>query len=337
MEQWMNHTDRIRRDTDLPIVYIKTSQTEAESIVLEQEQKGWELVARAEDNEMVSLVFIESASWHPSARALLALFFSPKPPKSEVTLTSQVSAWLLSISTGSHLLPPPSRLEQLWAWREKRAVFLIERCRPDSKLEWTSLQPLLHDFFKGENPSLTFIPLGSLYYLLLVPLSMLGNQCDPEEHLEWASGLHDLIATERMEHVRLTVAFPISTPLSLEKSFRKLLTLSQALAQFCPRVMVAGSWQYPLEQWAISLPADTARQIAKSLQTSITASALNEEQIETLETLFRCQLNISDTARQLFLHRNTLLYRLDKLTEQTGLDPRQFSHAVLLKQLLLFR
>lgn len=334
MEQWMIYTDRIRRETGLPIACLQTSQTEAEQMVLEQGEKGWELIAAAEENAVVSLVFIEAASWHPSARALLGLFFSPASPKSEASLTDQVSAWLQSLTDGNRLLPPPDRLEQQWSWREKRAVFLIERCRPESKLEWHTLQPLLHDFFKG---SPTFIPLGSLYYLLLVPISMLGNQSDPQEHLEWASGLHDLIATERMEHVRLTVALPIATPLLLEKSFRQLLTLSRALTQFCPRVMVAGSWQYPLEQWAASLPADTAQQIAQSLHSSFTAPALSEEQIETLETLFRCQLNISDTARQLFLHRNTLLYRLDKLTEQTGLDPRQFSHAVLLKQLLLFR
>jgi DNA-binding PucR family transcriptional regulator len=140
-----------------------------------------------------------------------------------------------------------------------------------------------------------------------------------------------------MEHVRLMVSLPIATPLLLEKAFRQLLTLSHALTQFRPRVMVAGIWHYPLEQWATTLPTETSKQLARSIQSEITAHPLTEEQIETLETLFRCQLNISDTSRQLYLHRNTLLYRLDKLTEQTGLDPRQFSHAVLLKLFLLFR
>ncbi|MDF2679269.1 MAG: hypothetical protein K0R47_459 [Brevibacillus sp.] len=336
MEQWINHAARIRQETGLPIVYMQASPSEAERIRHEQEQKGWELVAVAEEGTTVSFVLIESASWHASARALLGLFFSPASSKSEVSLTDQVSTWLQSISSGS-LLPPPSRLEQQWSWREKRAVFLVERCRPESTLDWFSLQPLLLDFFKGEHTSLTFIPLGHLYYLLLVPISMLGDQSDPEEHLEWASGLHDLIANERMEHVRLMVSLPIATPLLLEKAFRQLLTLSHALTQFRPRVMVAGIWHYPLEQWATTLPTETSKQLARSIQSEITAHPLTEEQIETLETLFRCQLNISDTSRQLYLHRNTLLYRLDKLTEQTGLDPRQFSHAVLLKLFLLFR
>lgn len=336
MEQWKNHAKRIRQETGLPIVCMQTSQSEAKRIRHEQKQNGWELVAVTEEGTAVSLVLIETASWHASARALLGLFFSPASSKSESSLTDQVSTWLQSISSSS-LLPPPSRLEQQWSWREKRAVFLIERGRPESTLDWHSLQPLLHDFFKGEHTSLTFIPLGHLYYLLLVPISMLGNQSEPEEHLEWASGLHDLIANERMEHVRLLVGLPIATPLLLEKAYRQLLTLSQALTQFRPRVMVAGSWHYPLEQWAVALPTETAQQLARSIQTNITAHPLSEEQIETLETLFRCHLNISDTSRQLFLHRNTLLYRLDKLTEQTGLDPRQFSHAVLLKLFLLFR
>ncbi|MED4581731.1 helix-turn-helix domain-containing protein [Brevibacillus choshinensis] len=336
MEQWMNHAERIRQETGLPIVCLQISQNEADQIRHEQEQKGWELVASAGDGTTVTLVLIETTSWHASARALLGLFFSSATSKSEAILTDQVSTWLQSISSDSPL-PPPSRLEQQWSWREKRAVFLIERCRPESTLDWYSLQPLLHDFFKGEHTSLTFIPLGHLYYLLLVPISMLGNQNEPDEHLEWASGVHDLIANERMEHVRLLVSFPIATPLQLEKAVRQLFTLSHALTQFCPRVMVAGSWHYPLEQWAITLPTGISQKLARSIQSELTAHPLTEEQMETLETLFRCHLNISDTSRQLFLHRNTLLYRLDKLTEQTGLDPRQFSHAVLLKLFLLFR
>jgi DNA-binding PucR family transcriptional regulator len=67
------------------------------------------------------------------------------------------------------------------------------------------------------------------------------------------------------------------------------------------------------------------------------APKLSREQIQTLETLFARQLNVSEAARQLYLHRNTLIYRLDKLTEETGLDPRQFPDAVLLQLFLLFR
>nr|WP_272898889.1 helix-turn-helix domain-containing protein [Brevibacillus laterosporus] len=51
---------------------------------------------------------------------------------------------------------------------------------------------------------------------------------------------------------------------------------------------------------------------------------------ETLATFFQHNMQVSETARSLFLHRNTLLYRLEKVREQTSLNPRAFPEAVLL-------
>ena len=48
-----------------------------------------------------------------------------------------------------------------------------------------------------------------------------------------------------------------------------------------------------------------------------TAKLFNEEMLQTIEMFFRKDLNLSDTARQLFIHRNTLVYRLDKVQRQT--------------------
>lgn len=53
---------------------------------------------------------------------------------------------------------------------------------------------------------------------------------------------------------------------------------------------------------------------------------------DTLAALLACNMNLSQTAKKLFIHRNTLLYRLQKLKEATGLDPvRSFQHAILCK------
>ncbi|MEG0271470.1 MAG: helix-turn-helix domain-containing protein, partial [Clostridia bacterium] len=62
-----------------------------------------------------------------------------------------------------------------------------------------------------------------------------------------------------------------------------------------------------------------------------TAKLFNDEMLQTIEMFFRKDLNLSDTARQLFIHRNTLVYRLDKVQRQTGLDLRHFDDAVTFK------
>ena len=52
---------------------------------------------------------------------------------------------------------------------------------------------------------------------------------------------------------------------------------------------------------------------------------------------FKKDLNLSDTARQLYIHRNTLVYRLDKVQKLVGLDLRKFDDAVTFRMLLEMR
>ena len=61
----------------------------------------------------------------------------------------------------------------------------------------------------------------------------------------------------------------------------------------------------------------------------------NEEINTTIQKFFENNLNISETARQLYVHRNTLVYRLDKLQKSTGLDLRVFEDAITFKIALM--
>lgn len=58
---------------------------------------------------------------------------------------------------------------------------------------------------------------------------------------------------------------------------------------------------------------------------------LDETKINTLKTLFQYNLNIQHTADALYVHRNTLIYRLHKITQETGLDPKNFNEAMVLQ------
>ena len=51
----------------------------------------------------------------------------------------------------------------------------------------------------------------------------------------------------------------------------------------------------------------------------------------TVNKFFENSLNVSETSRQLYIHRNTLVYRLDKLLKMTGLDLRKFDDAIVFK------
>ena len=62
-----------------------------------------------------------------------------------------------------------------------------------------------------------------------------------------------------------------------------------------------------------------------------TLADLDEETLTIIRRFFENNLNISETARQLYLHRNTLVYRLEKIEKQLGLDIRRFEEALTLK------
>ena len=62
---------------------------------------------------------------------------------------------------------------------------------------------------------------------------------------------------------------------------------------------------------------------------------LTDEMIATIEKFFENNLNLSETSRQFYIHRNTLVYRLDKIQKALGLDLRNFHDAVTFKIMMM--
>ena len=62
---------------------------------------------------------------------------------------------------------------------------------------------------------------------------------------------------------------------------------------------------------------------------------LDQETLFTIQRFFENNLNVSETSRKLFVHRNTLVYRLEKIRKLTGLDLREFEHAITFKVALM--
>ena len=65
--------------------------------------------------------------------------------------------------------------------------------------------------------------------------------------------------------------------------------------------------------------------------------SLDHETLFTINKFFENNLNVSETSRKLFVHRNTLVYRLEKIKKLTGLDLRQLDHAIVFKVALMVR
>ena len=87
-------------------------------------------------------------------------------------------------------------------------------------------------------------------------------------------------------------------------------------------------YQLPTTLWEIFL---------KEVFKKNSLDSLDQETLFTINKFFENNLNVSETSRKLFVHRNTLVYRLEKIKKLTGLDLRQFDHAIVFKVALMVR
>ena len=83
------------------------------------------------------------------------------------------------------------------------------------------------------------------------------------------------------------------------------------------------------------LPIPLCKMFIKEVFEGKSPDDFDEETLTTIHKFFENSLNVSETSRQLYIHRNTLVYRLDKLQKQTGLDLRVFEDAITLKIALM--
>ena len=88
-----------------------------------------------------------------------------------------------------------------------------------------------------------------------------------------------------------------------------------------------------LERFICEIPPQIAQRYYDALFSKRNARVFNEEMVQTIDKFFECHLNVSEAARQLYIHRNTLVYRLDKVQRATGLDLRAFDDAITFKLL----
>ena len=83
------------------------------------------------------------------------------------------------------------------------------------------------------------------------------------------------------------------------------------------------------------LPIPLCKMFIKEIFENKSPDDFDEETLVTINKFFENSLNVSETSRQLYIHRNTLVYRLDKLQKSTGLDLRVFEDAITFKIALM--
>ena len=154
---------------------------------------------------------------------------------------------------------------------------------------------------------------------------------DSDDLGQYAEAVLETLMEEAVQHVSVGIGEVKHNLAQLGESYTEARRAMEVGRIFNPDGQIHVFRKLMLERFLMNVPREESLYYHGLLFNRKTAKLFNEEMLQTIDMFFRKDLNLSDTARQLFIHRNTLVYRLDKVQRQTGLDLRHFDDAVTFK------
>ncbi|GAA3403357.1 PucR family transcriptional regulator [Paenibacillus hodogayensis] len=205
------------------------------------------------------------------------------------------------------------------------------------KATYQDLKKLLETFFDGP---IMLVPLLDKEWLVLGPESLLQEGGEGEEETtedmlsSLGHALHEMLATEWVGECHIAVDYPIVPAKSLLGAVIKLREAMTLGRTYHVSDNIHTPWRLQLEKLLHGIGEEQKQLFLERVLKRIDLLK-DTEMMTTLEQFIALDCSVSDTAKKLFIHRNTLLYRLDKFKQETGLDVRTFHHALLVHIALL--
>lgn len=145
----------------------------------------------------------------------------------------------------------------------------------------------------------------------------------------------DMLNSEAMSQVHVAYGTIVNEIKDVSRSYKEAkMALDVGKIFYSERNIVAYS-SLGIGRLIYQLPMPLCKMFIKEIFGDNSPEDFDEETLETINKFFENSLNVSETSRQLFIHRNTLVYRLDKLQKSTGLDLRVFDDAITFKIALM--
>lgn len=205
----------------------------------------------------------------------------------------------------------------------KRAVFLIEPKMADDGMAMEMLKGL----YAGSSKD--FVTAVSEGNLILV--KMLGEKEGYPEVLKIARTIVDTLESELMVKARVAYGTIVRELKEVSKSYKEAdMALDIGRIFYAERNVLAYN-ELGIGRLIYQLPVSLCEMYLHEVFEGRELEQFEEETLAAVNKFFENNLNISETARQLYLHRNTLVYRLEKIQKMTGLDVRTFDDALSFK------
>ena len=150
-----------------------------------------------------------------------------------------------------------------------------------------------------------------------------------------ARNIVNYLNKEGLNDVRLAYGTPVNDIKEVSRSYKEAkMALDVGKIFFTETDIIAYS-ELGIGRLIYQLPLPLCKMFIQEIFQGKNPDDFDEETLTTINKFFENSLNVSETSRQLFIHRNTLVYRLDKLQKSTGLDLRVFEDAITFKIALM--
>ncbi len=163
------------------------------------------------------------------------------------------------------------------------------------------------------------------------------SNIDPHDIDKLAGSIVDTLSSEFYTHCMVGIGTVVDSIKDLARSFKEAQVALEVGKVFDTETTIVSYNNLGIARLIYQLPTTLCDMFLKEVFKRGSIDSLDHETLFTIQRFFENNLNVSETSRKLFVHRNTLVYRLEKIKKITGLDLREFEDAIVFKMALMVK
>ena len=208
---------------------------------------------------------------------------------------------------------------------QRRVAFLIQA-------EYEKDQNLLEATKEVESGAdfITAVDEKSIVYV--TPVN--GNE-GQAQFIQHAKEIKEGLNEYGIKDAKIAIGNVAETIKDVSRSYKEAQIALEVSKIFYEDASVIAYNQLGIGRLIYQLPLPLCKMFIREVFGDYSPDSIDEETLATIDKFFENNLNVSETSRQLFIHRNTLVYRLDKIQKNTNLDLRNFEDAIAFKIALM--
>lgn len=164
-----------------------------------------------------------------------------------------------------------------------------------------------------------------------------NSSADTKDIEKMASSISDTLSGEFFTHVLIGIGTVVEGVKDLARSFKEAQMALEVGKVFDTEKTIVSYDNLGIARLIYQLPVTLCETFLREVFNHGSIESLDQETLFTIQKFFENNLNVSETSRKLFVHRNTLVYRLEKIKKITGLDLREFDDAIVFKVALMVK